>query len=788
VRKTKSNVILFLLCLFTASVYGQALNKDIELTVTENPSKRKITDTFKEITLLETDGPVMVQNLTNNIPYKKAPYIRWKPGKTKYIRTADRVLSKSINNGWNVFQLTNQDNLPIVNFRYKLDENNILKLEFEEINPPLETEFQHSRITVHFKSDTADSYLGMGMRFDQCNHYGTIVTNWCDEVGINAPVIAKNKTPEGRDITYAPVPFFVNLKGYGLLLNSYYYSVFDFAKTNANQFGLTNNTSNLNLQMYLGNTPMDIVGSYYKSTGQYKLPKPWVFGVWAAASVDFLSNKTSEEINYSVLKKCRDNRIPLSAIMAEDWYFTFFKFPPLDAWELNRDEYPDYERMIADQHKMGVKHISYFLSYLSEGSAFAESKVFDEAKKEKYFTKNKKGEPYLFDYFVWDEAQIDVSNPKAVDWFQTKFYAQSAKWGCDGWMNDFGEYTPYDSHSYNGELGLTMHNRYPLLWAKMARDFWDKTKPDGDYCFFSRSGYIGQLSNSSFIFTGDRNANYETFSGLGGSIPAVLSGSMSAHPNISIDIGPYNCDGNPPLGKLMMFRWIELGAMIPVMRLHRGLQLCDHWRFDSDKETLEQWKKYATLHAQFFPYIYTLGKQAEDKGWPMLRPLSFYNTTDKQSLKTEYEFLLGDRVLVAPVITEVIPKTQSDMSIARDSNNVYLPEGNWYHYWSNQKFAGKRSYTVFAKPGYLPLFIKEGTILPLFDKPIDTFVEGVEDDRINDFEKVNQSIEIRFYGYGKNKLTLWDGTEIECSRDKGKIGDMKVTNEHNRVYKSVFID
>lgn len=157
-------------------------------------------------------------------------------------------------------------------------------------------------------------------------------------------------------------------------------------------------------------------------------------------------------------------------------------------------------------------------------------------------------------------------------------------------------------------------------------------------------------------------------------------------------------------------------------------------------------------------------------------------------MKTEFEFLLGDRVLVAPVIEEVIPKTQSDMSIARDSNKVYLPEGNWFHYWSNAKFAGKKTYKVFAKPGFLPLFIKEGTILPLFDKPVDTFVENVEDDRINDFEKVNQSIEIRFYGYGKNKLTLWDGTEIECSRERGKAGEMKVINEHGRVYKSVFID
>jgi alpha-glucosidase (family GH31 glycosyl hydrolase) len=198
-----------------------------------------------------------------------------------------------------------------------------------------------------------------------------------------------------------------------------------------------------------------------------------------------------------------------------------------------------------------------------------------------------------------------------------------------------------------------MHNKYPLLWAKAAKNFCESKYAGKDYVIFSRSGYIGQQSNVPFHFTGDRNASYDNLSGLGGQIVGMNTSGISAHPNTSIDIGAYNCDKTKPMDKLMMFRWIEMGALVPVMRLHRGLPLCDHWRFDEDIETLEQWKKYAQLHAKLFPYIYTIAQQSEDYGWPMTRHLVLHYPTDNEALKQDYEFMLGDRILSAPVIKEV---------------------------------------------------------------------------------------------------------------------------------------
>ncbi|HEU4497414.1 MAG TPA: TIM-barrel domain-containing protein, partial [Flavobacterium sp.] len=510
--------------------------------------------------------------------------------------------------------------------------------------------------------------------------------------------------------------------------------------------------------------------------------------VWAAASNDWQSKETGKEVNEKVLKTHRDNNIPLSAIFAEDWYWNTDIFHPLDSWTLNEKQYPDFKKLIADQHKSGVKHISYFLPYLSTNLLFKKSPLFEEAKKLGYFTKNIKGEPYVFQFAIWREAQFDWTNPAAAKWFWDKFYRKIADAGADGWMNDFGEYTPYTSISYNREYGLSMHNKYPLLWAKNADRFWKTTYPDRDFVIFPRSGFIGQQSNAAFHFTGDRNATYDNLSGFGGQVVGLNTAGISAHPNTSIDIGAYNCEKTKPMDKLMMFRWIEMGALVPVMRLHRGLPLCDHWRFDDDKETIEQWKKYAKLHAKIFPYIYTLAQQAEDHGWPLTRSLAILYPKDTIALKQDYQFMLGDRILSAPVTIDKEGGRRDDIKKGRTTWKVYLPNGNWYHYWSNKKYAGNTYYDVPAAPGFLPMFIQEGKIMPTFNKEADTFVEAVEDPAIKDFEYVNDSMEIYFYGYGEDTLALWDGTEIYCSREMGKAGVYKIKHGPDRKYNFVFID
>lgn len=421
--------------------------------------------------------------------------------------------------------------------KLKFDHNGILDLSIQRLPALPADQSQHYQIEIPFESDTTDSYLGMGMRYNNVNHYGTIVTNWAGEVGTNLPIVSDYRTPEGRDITYAPVPFFLNQRGYGLLLRGTHYSEFDFAKTDEEVLNVNHFSDHIGLRIFLAQTPLEILGRYFQSTGRYILPKPWVFGVWAAAGSDWQSKEKGQSVNYSVMNICRKNKIPCSAIWAEDWYYDFFSSKPIEDWTVNRVYYPQYEEMIKEHHRMGYKHLGYYLPYIGKMKLFKVNKNFMDADTLGVLTKDLKGRSAIFNFFVWKSSQVDWTNPSAADWFHKKFYTVSEKMGVDGWMNDFGEYTPYRSHSFNGAYGSYMHNQYPLLWARTAYDFFSKARPNGDYCLFSRSGAAGLHSYNAFIFTGDRNANYDKLSGFGGAVTGVLSAGMSVHPNVSIDIG-----------------------------------------------------------------------------------------------------------------------------------------------------------------------------------------------------------------------------------------------------------
>jgi alpha-glucosidase len=782
----KLKCYLIILCIsLSAAAFSQ--NEKYLVKVTEKPFRFEVFKEGEPKPLLVIDKGITLQHFKNNTIKARQPYFVWTKGKSDKKQVVNRAIETFKSDSLHILVLLNDKNDSLFKFQYKLTDN---KLDFKiaEINPPKEDDKHHSRICVNFSSLPDDSYLGMGMRFNQVNHKGTIVTTWCREVGYDLPLVSQNGSSEGQDITYYPVPFFLNLKGYGFLLNSFYFSEFDFAKTNPEALKITNYSHTFDATLFLSENPLEIIGNYQKATGNYTKPKPWVFGVWGDASNDWQTKEIGQVVNEKVLKICRENKIPLSAIWAEDWYWNKDILHSLEAWTLNEKQYPDYKKMIEEQHKAGVKHISYIIPYLPTAILFKKSPLYEEAKKMGYFTKNKKGDPYVFQVAIWRNSQFDWTNPEATNWFCNKILKKIADSGADGLINDFGEYTPYNSISYNGEYGLTMHNKFPLLWTKIVNDFWKTTYPDKDFVIIPRSGFIGQQSNATFPFTGDRNATYDNVSGLGGQIVGVTNSGISAHPSTSIDVGAYNCYKSTPMDKLMMFRWIEMGALIPVMRLHRGLPLCDHWRFDEDKETLEQWKKYAKLHAKLFPYIYTLAQQAEDKGLPMVRHLSLHYPKDKEALKQDYQFMLGDRILSAPVITEKEGGARDDINKGTTSWKVYLPAGNWYHYWTNKKYVGNATYDMPASPGFLPMFIQEGKIIPTFNKEVDTFVENVEDPSIKDFEYVNDSIDIYFYGYGKDTLTLWDGTIINCSREAGEAGAYEVKNGHSRNYNCVFID
>ncbi|MGL5751836.1 MAG: hypothetical protein ACRCXT_14975, partial [Paraclostridium sp.] len=121
------------------------------------------------------------------------------------------------------------------------------------------------------------------------------------------------------------------------------------------------------------------------------------------------------------------------------------------------------------------------------------------------------------------------------------------------------------------------------------------------------------------------------------------------------------------------------------------------------KEVLPEIKKAMDFRRKITPYIYNLLYRAHIDGTPIMKP-TFYNyEADKNTFNENDEFLLGDNMLVATVITE-----------GEKSRKIYLPKGNsWYDYNTNKIYEGGQTIEVEAGLGTFPLFIKEGAIIPI---------------------------------------------------------------------------
>jgi alpha-glucosidase len=101
------------------------------------------------------------------------------------------------------------------------------------------------------------------------------------------------------------------------------------------------------------------------------------------------------------------------------------------------------------------------------------------------------------------------------------------------------------------------------------------------------------------------------------------------------------------------------------------------------------------------PYLYTLAEEAHRTGWPMMRPL-FWPTPEDQSLwGIDDSFLLGDNLLVAPIVNE-----------GDDERTIQLPAGNWVDYWTEQHYEGSMETTVPGPLDRIPLLVRSGAVLP----------------------------------------------------------------------------
>ena len=210
-----------------------------------------------------------------------------------------------------------------------------------------------------------------------------------------------------------------------------------------------------------------------------------------------------------------------------------------------------------------------------------------------------------------------------------------------------------------------------------------------------RAGGTGSQKYCTLLWAGDQSVDFSIHDGLATVICAALSAGMSGCGITHSDIGGYtSLFGNIRTRELFL-RWAEMAAFTPVMRTHEGNRPEENFQYYEDKDCMQQLARLVDVYTMLAPYMKKLVAENHEKGIPVQRPLFLHYEEDDKCYDLQYEYLLGEDVLVAPVYLSgketgrYICRRDSGFTSGAAGSMVREPAG-WRHLWETLRYSGKR--------------------------------------------------------------------------------------------------
>lgn len=564
------------------------------------------------------------------------------------------------------------------------------------------------RLTVDANAE--DRFYGFGMKYDDLDQRGKTVDTYCVNWYTNQ---------DGE--TYTPVPYYFVPDRYGLFVDSTYYSQFSMCDAVEDACVITVNTGGeeaFHVPIYfMMGTNTDISASYATLAGHAELPPVWAFGPWLSANEWDKQSEIMEQLTQTL-----DNQIATTVIVIEAWsdeqtFYAFndARFTPTDSNEpLQYQDYtftgkwPDPKKMVDQLHENDIRCILWQIPVLKYDAQASAQSVKDQnyATEQGYVLQYEDGRTYRLPSGTWfgNSLLVDFTNREAVDWFLEKRRYLIEDIGVDGFKTDGGEFVwGRNIVASDGTKGLELRNAYPDLYAKAYYDFANEIVEGA--VTFSRAGG-SSMQTHPLCWVGDQTSEFKSFQSA---IKASLSASMSGIPFVAWDIAGFS--GDVPTAELYQ-RSVAQAAFSAIMQVHSESsgdpapsRARTPWNMairKKDSACLETYRYYANLRMNLLPYIYTEARYASAQGIPLMQSMAYAFANDNLAREYEYQYMLGRNMLVAPVTTTNAKQVE-----------VYLPEGKWYSLFDGTYYAGGKVYSVPCAVDEIPVFVKEGTVLPM---------------------------------------------------------------------------
>lgn len=438
-----------------------------------------------------------------------------------------------------------------------------------------------------------------------------------------------------------------------------------------------------------GPQPSSVISEYREFTGSAPLLPRWAYGFWQCRE-----RYSNQQQILDTANDFRSRKIPVD-VLVQDWQY-WGKYG-WNAMRFDETNYPNPKEMLSELHRKDLHMV------ISVWAKFGtETAVNDKFKEASLLLRDVEpaGDP---PNATPSEDWADLFDPQAQKLYWSEIDDNLFRLGLDGWWLDASEPEgdPLKDDMTNLGPGKVVRNAYPLYETSAVYQGQRAADPSKRVVILSRSAFAGQQRNGSISWSGDISANWDT---LRRQIPAGLSFAMSGMPYWTTDIGgffrPRDQYTSPEYHELLT-RWFEFGAFCPIFRIHGYQSKTEMWNYGPGVEKVLT--EYDQLRYRLLPYIYSSAWGVTERGEIMMKALPFVYPSQRSLRDISDEFFFGDSLLVSPVTT---PNATS--------RSVVLPAGDdWVDFWTGRSYYGGQRIDAAAPLDRIPIFVKEGSIVPL---------------------------------------------------------------------------
>ncbi|MBC3846550.1 glycoside hydrolase family 31 protein [Winogradskyella echinorum] len=531
-----------------------------------------------------------------------------------------------------------------------------------------------------------EHFFGFGERMDFLDRRGKEVRLDVGR-GIGLPhIVGAYNVLEAN---YCPVPFFMSTKGYGIFLHNSHPSNWDMGYSSNKTYTFSAEGGEMDYYFMYGPNFTSILDSYTSLTGKSPLLPKFALGLQVGTYSGGTwghEEKTSTDYVVDLAKKFRALNIPLDVLHLDSTWRIFGENGGKGATSFEwRETFVNPEKMFKDLYDLNLNMVGVHLRPRFDNGK--NLRLLDEARAKGYVYPEDDNPGEFVNFF--DE--------EAVNWWFDNGVKRVADQGAMFLKTDEGSAFGRKANESNktgpqGENIKSLHNIFPLAYAKAAyKQFEDYNKLRG--MNNTREGFAG-IQRYPFIFAGDWPSEWQYFEPV---IKAGLNIGLSGVGNWAHCMGGFEHVADPEL----YIRWTQFGLLSPIAHLF-GMEHPNYkepWNYGD--EALRIFKQYDEMRYELIPYLYSNSYENHTKGTPQMRALVLDFQDDENVYDITDQYMLGESLMICPV-TEKGAKTRV----------VYLPEGTWTNYWTGEIYQGKKYYSVLCPIDQLPIFIREGAIIP----------------------------------------------------------------------------